>query len=326
MNSQQSSQPDRGFMPVSTLMLFPGASGRFRVFIRQAGRFVLYASENETFTRDHLKRLKQNDMEEVYLLAAEADRFERYVRQNLANHLQNESIPMEERARVFQAAARSLVADIYRTKLPARLVKKAQFARVKDFVEKSLAFVTKAGALKQLASLMAHDFVSYDHGLQVFVYCMSLLSTYGLPEQEMIQAGAGAFLHDLGMLGISPAILDKPGPLTAEERLIIQTHPAKGVALCSELALPQTTLQCILFHHERADGSGYPAGLGSAEIPLHALATGLVDVYAAMTSPRPYAEAFSPFEALREMRDMKEAFDADMFKRFVMVLSGAEIV
>jgi len=326
MTSQQPSTPDRGFIPVSTLMLFPGASGRFRVFIRQAGRHVLYASEHETFTRDHLARLKQNGMDEVYLLAADADRFERYVRRNLAAHLLNESVPMDERARVFQTAARSLVADIYDKRLPARLVKRAQFARVTEFVEKSLAFLARAGALKQLASLMAHDYVSYDHGLQVFVYCMSLLSTYGLPEQEMIHAGAGAMMHDLGMLGISPAILDKPGPLTAEERLAVQTHPAKGVALCSALALPQTTLQCILFHHERADGSGYPAGLGSPEIPVHALATGLVDVYAAMTSPRPYAEVLSPFEALRQMRDMDQAFDADMFKRFVMVLSGAEIV
>jgi len=326
MADHQTRSQDRGFVPVSTLMLFPGASGRFKVFIRQAGRHVLYASENETFTRDHLARLKQNGMEEVYLLSADAERFESYVRRNLADHLLNETVPLEDRARVFQTTARSLVAGIYDRRLPARLVRRAQFARIKEFVEKSLAFVAKAGALRQIASLMAHDHASYDHALQVFVYGTSLLGAYGLPEQEMVHAGAGAIMHDLGMLGISAAILDKPGALTREERLIVHTHPAKGVAMCSGLALPQTTLQCILFHHERADGSGYPAGLGSPEIPLQALATGLVDVYAAMTSPRPYAPAFSPFEALREMRDMKRAFDADMLKRFVMVLSGAEII
>ena len=152
------------------------------------------------------------------------------------------------------------------------------------------------------------------------------MNTFSLPEDEMVQIGLGAVLHDLGKLGIDPGILTKPGPLTAEETQIVHTHPAKGVALCSGLNLSFTAMQCVLFHHERADGSGYPGGVRREEIPLAAMAVGLVDVFAALTSPRPYAAAVSPFEALRIMRDMKGAFDAELFKRFVMVLSGAEIV
>lgn len=326
MPSRQMPRDVGGFSPVSTLMLFPGASGRFKVYIRQAGNFVLYASENETFTRGHLLRLKENGVEEVYILQADRDRFARYVRLNLAAYLGNDRVPVELRARAFTLAARDMIGDIYESKLPVKLVKRAQFARVREFVEKTLGFLSGPGALKCLAGLMSHDYRIFDHSLEVFVLQTALLSSYGLDEQEMARAGMGAMLHDLGLKSIDRAILDKPGPLTHEERQLVNTHPAKGVALCSELNLSQTSLQCILFHHERADGSGYPAGAGAGEIPVPALATGLVDVYAALTANRPYAQTLSPFEALRVMREMKDAFDLDMYKRFVMVLSGAEIV
>ena len=326
MADQKTQIKEPGYFAVSPLMLFPRAFGRFKVFIKQAGRLVLYASENETFTREHLSRLHENGMDEVYVQIAERDRFDRYVESNLAQFLQDEHVPMVNRARVFHTAARTMVRDIYTKKLPIKLIKRAQFQRIAIFVEKSLKFLAQGDSLKHLAALMAHDFKVYDHSLQVFVYAVTLLNTYGLSDDEMIQAGVGAMLHDLGKLGIDRGILEKPGPLTAEERQVIQTHPAKGVALCSGVSLSPIALQCILFHHERADGSGYPAGAGLGEIPRHAMAVGVADVYAAQTSTRPYAEAVSPFEALRVMRDMKEAFDVEMFKRFVMVLSGAEIV
>jgi HD-GYP domain-containing protein (c-di-GMP phosphodiesterase class II) len=326
MSGQQPNAREPGYFAVSPLMLFPKAFGRFKVFIRQAGQLVLYASENEIYTREHLSRLHENDVTEVFVQTGERERFDRYLEHNLAQYLLNDRVPLEARARIFHTAARSMVRELYGKKLPAKLLKRVQFARIAAFVEKTLAFLARGESLKQLATLMAHDFKTYDHSLQVFVFATTLMNTYSLSEDEMVQIGVGAVLHDLGKLGIDAAILDKPGPLTAEETLIVRTHPAKGVALCSGLNLSLTAMQCILFHHERADGSGYPGGVGSGEIPLAAMAVGLVDVFAALTSARPYASAVSPFEALRIMRDMKGAFDTELFKRFVMVLSGAEIV
>ena len=80
-------------------------------------------------------------------------------------------------------------------------------------------------------------------------------------------------------------------------------------------------------HHEKLDGRGYPAGLSGEAIPVHARAVSLADVYDALTSRRCYADAVTPFEALRIMRDdMPGAFDMEVFRTLVMVLSGANIV
>ncbi|MFP5220950.1 MAG: HD-GYP domain-containing protein [Acidobacteriota bacterium] len=326
MSGQQPTTREPGYFAVSPLMLFPKAFGRFKVYIRQAGQLVLYASENEVYTREHLVRLSENGVNEVYIQAAARSHFDSYLERNLAEYLLNENVPLAGRAKIFHTAARSMVRELYGKKLPSKLLKRAQFDRIAAFVEKTLAFLSRGESLKQLALLMAHDFKTYDHSLQVFVYTTTLMNTFSVPETEMVQIGVGAVLHDLGKLGIDSAMLEKPGPLTAEETQIMRTHPAKGVALCSGLDLSLPAMQCILFHHERADGSGYPGGVKSGEIPLAAMAVGLVDVFAALTTARPYAAAVSPFEALRVMRDMKGAFDTELFKRFVMVLSGAEIV
>ena len=80
-------------------------------------------------------------------------------------------------------------------------------------------------------------------------------------------------------------------------------------------------------HHEKLDGRGYPSGLSGEAIPVHARAVSLADVYDALTSRRCYADAVTPFEALRIMRhEMDGSFDLDLYKRFVMLLSGAALV
>ena len=92
-------------------------------------------------------------------------------------------------------------------------------------------------------------------------------------------------------------------------------------------ALTPTASQCILMHHERMDGSGYPGGLSGALIPDHVRAVCVADVYDALTSARPYAPAMPAFQALRLMREeMTQHFDLDAYKRLVLILSDAKMV
>ncbi len=317
---------NRDFFAVSPLMIFPKALGKFKVFIKQAGRYVLYAGEDEQFTARHRKKLHDNGVTEVYVQAEQRQSYQSYVERHLPQILGDEAIPLEERSKVLRTAASGIVQDVFDNKLPTGMTKR-EYSRILGFVEKATAFLAREEALRQIASLASHDYSIYSHSVQVFVYVTSILQALKTPEGLIVETGVGAMLHDLGKMAIDKNLLQKPGPLTEEERRLIQTHPVKGVAFCIGMPVSPAVTACILLHHERMDGSGYPGGISGENIPLHVRALSAADVYDAMTTKRPYSEAATPFEALRVMRDdMPGAFDMDIFKTLVMVLSGANIV
>lgn len=119
-----------------------------------------------------------------------------------------------------------------------------------------------------------------------------------------------ARFHDIGKIAVPKAILNKPAALTPEERRIVRLHPTYAFVILRRLQMPADLLHGVLFHHERFDGNGYPTGLSGEEIPLAARILAVADVYSALTSDRPYREAFNPVEALALMqRDSGRAFD-----------------
>ncbi len=314
------------FFAVHPLLIFPETLGTFKVYIKQAGRFVLYAGQGELFTPRHRKKLHDSGVAEVYILAQERQNYQDYVERHLPRILADEDVPVRERSKVLHSAATGIVQDVFDNKLPTGMTKR-EYSRILGFVDQAVQFLSKGEALKQIAALASHDYSVYSHSVQVFVYATAILQAMRVEEELVVATGVGAMLHDLGKMAVDKAILQKPGPLTMEERRVVETHPVKGVAFCMDMPLSSEVTACILLHHERINGVGYPGGLSGKDIPLHVRVLSAADVYDAMTTKRPYADAFSPFEALRVMRDdMPGAFDLDVFKTLVMVLSGANIV
>src|SRR5262245_31050034 len=113
----------------------------------------------------------------------------------------------------------------------------------------------------------------------------------------------GALLHDIGDIRTPEAVLRKPGPLTSEERLVIQTHPAAGVEILEIVPLLTPALDVVGSHHERFDGSGYPHGLKAEELPIAARIFAAVDALDAMTHDRPYRAARTLADALAEVKE-----------------------
>jgi len=314
------------YFAVSPLMIFPKTLGRFRVYIKQAGNYVLYAAENEQFTPRHRQKLHDAGVAEVYVRAEQKPDYDRYVEKHLPQILADSIIPVEERAKVLYTAADAVVREVFETRLPKGIGKR-EYSRIANLVEKSLKFLAIDESLKRIAALASHDYTVHTHNVQVFVFSTAILQSMKADEYTLVQAGIGALLHDIGKTHIPVEILSKPGPLTPEERAVINTHPAKGLALCQDVPLTQTAAHCILMHHERMDGSGYPGGLPGELIPPYVRALAVADVYDALTTKRPYADAMQPFQALRLMRDeMSDAFDLDVFKRLIVILSGANMV
>lgn len=128
----------------------------------------------------------------------------------------------------------------------------------------------------------------------------------GLSPSDMLSLRRGAYLHDIGKIGIPPAILLKRGPLDKREWRIMKKHPAIGEHICRDLPSLRDVLPIIRSHHERWDGTGYPDGLRGEEIPLLARITQIADIYDALTTERPYKCAFAPEKALEIIQEEGE--------------------
>ena len=111
----------------------------------------------------------------------------------------------------------------------------------------------------------------------------------------------GGFLHDIGKVGVPDAILLKPARLTPAEYEVMKQHTTIGERLCGELRSLRRVRPIVRHHHERLDGSGYPDGLHGDEIPLLAQIIGIVDVFDAITTARPYKPAGSTERAFEEL-------------------------
>ena len=136
-------------------------------------------------------------------------------------------------------------------------------------------------------------------------------------EQQLKNTAMGAWLHDIGKLAIPDSILLKPGPLTDEERTIMRRHVEIGYDLIKGIPFLADAAEIVLGHHERWDGSGYPDLLGGDEIPLGGRIFAVADALDAMTSNRPYRDAYSWETAADEIvAQSGHQFDPDVVRAF----------
>lgn len=316
----------KGFFSVSPLMIFPNKLGKFKVFLKQGSSFVLYSSENENFTERHKQQLYETGIAEVYVQATDKSLYKRYIEDNLGDFLQDERVPVNERASVLYNTSVAVLEKTFTEKLPTAL-SNDHLERLSTLIKNSITFMCRKDSLKSIGEFISHDYQTYTHCVNVFMYSVSLLRFLGFGKGALFEVGLGAMLHDIGKTRIPRSILQKPGKLTSAERVSINQHPVQGLALCAQLTLKHDALNCILFHHERMDGKGYPSGMQGEEIPVPVRVVTLCDVYDALTSNRPYARGVNPYQALRIMRDdMMGAFDMEIFKSFIAMLSGAKLV
>jgi putative two-component system response regulator len=181
--------------------------------------------------------------------------------------------------------------DLY--ELLARVRSLARMKRYTDDLDSASAILTTVAAL-----IESRYGYTPGHCHRMANYASAVGRALQASDAEMQALYRGAFLHDIGMLAISDAVLQSPGPLSADEYEMVKSHPTVGDALCANLRSLQEVRPIIRWHHERIDGSGYPDGLHGEEIPLVAQIVGIVEMYEALTTPRPYQKQFKSGDAL----------------------------
>lgn len=200
------------------------------------------------------------------------------------------------------------------------------YSQYKSILEKKNELaLSHLNTLKSLGAAIAkRDSDTSEHNYRVTYYSVKIAEAMGYDKKFIESLIKGAFLHDVGKIAISDAILLKPSRLSEKEFEIMKTHVLHGVDIVDDIAWIKEAKNVIAYHHERVDGGGYPMGVKSEDIPMQAKIFAVADVFDALTSKRPYKEAFDAqksFELIRGERD--KHFDGrvvSIFEKLYQVL------
>lgn len=164
----------------------------------------------------------------------------------------------------------------------------------------------------------ARDPYTGGHLWRVARYAALLCERSGTSMTQCARVTIGAFLHDLGKIGVPDAVLRKPTALTDDEYGIVKTHPDIGARLLAGHPLADWVRDAVQMHHERPDGQGYPRGLSGADIPFTARVVSICDAFDAMTSSRPYRSGQPTANALHQIEaHLGRQFDEPLGRHFI---------
>lgn len=184
--------------------------------------------------------------------------------------------------------------------VPEMRARVASLLRLKRYTD---ALDSAESVILSLAmTIEARDEATDGHCQRLAEYASALGHRLGLSAEEIETLRVGGYLHDIGKVGIPDRILLKEGRLTADEYEVMKTHTVIGDRLCGELRTLKNVRTIVRHHHERLDGSGYPDGLTGDTMSLLPQIMGIVDVFDAITTSRPYKPALPPARACAELR------------------------
>jgi putative nucleotidyltransferase with HDIG domain len=176
-----------------------------------------------------------------------------------------------------------------------------------------------------VATLDARDRYTAGHSAAVAVYARDIAARMELTLAEQDLAHVGGLVHDIGKVGLPPGLLEKPGPLTLEERRLMEDHSTIGERILANVDGYAEIAHVVRHHHERVDGNGYPDRLAGGGIPLISRILAVADAYDAMTSDRPYRDAMpSRVARLRLAQAVETQFDTSVVAAFEAILAAAD--
>ncbi|MBC7429335.1 MAG: HD domain-containing protein [Bacteriovorax sp.] len=284
-------------------------------------RFVRIYPKNDDLTLEDLKLFKKKYFQ-LYVHESQRDCY-------LKSLIQVKGAPDSTKTEVIKSSAILYLDKLFdsdkefTTELLSETISECKVA-VESMVDVIKDYdVSKLQGL--IASLSFHDFYTYDHSINVSMYCISLYRAAkpNATNDEIVMAGLGGLLHDIGKIKISTDIINKPEKLSDEEFAIIKTHPTFGYELLTENPCEcqgvdfNIIKRVVHEHHENFNGTGYPKKLSGADIHLFARVTAIADFFDAITTKRTYHEILTTEDAIAVMaKTVGKKLDPQLFEIF----------
>lgn len=312
------------FVPVPLCALIEESSPDFSIYLKQgerANHFVLYREAGGYISRDHLASLRTNGVRTVFALTQDREKQLRYFTPKLEYLVKNRDISEEIKADLIYGLGRITVRDVLENPVKSNVENCRTLA-----VELVRFIIREKNAFRVLFKLMSYDYQIQTHSVNVSIFLTALANNMKLCDREVLSyICAGALLHDVGKVRIAKEILDKKGPLTAEEFELVKKHPQFGLDIVQEVTdLPDVSLNIVHNHHEKCDGSGYPKGISVRDIDIYARIACIVDVFDALTTKRCYGDASHAFSAFGTMQsEMRRQIDTELLKEFILLVGKA---
>jgi putative nucleotidyltransferase with HDIG domain len=268
---------------------------------------------------DDIKKLVENTVEYVYIHKKDKKNYRQYLEDNIENILGSQDIPIMKKAEALHESAVNVIEDVFsnpRSGESIRRSKKTIGVTVDFLIGAPTAFVN-------LLKIRKHDYYTYTHSVNVCTFLVSLANEIGIDDPVILnQIGEGGLLHDLGKSMVPSTIINKRGPLVKGEWEVMQKHPQFGVKIAKDTReISEVSLTIIAQHHEKQNGKGYPRGLPGSELSVYASMASIVDVYDALTTNRPYAQARTPMQAAQILLENKEEYNMKLLVKFLKMLA-----
>ena len=303
-----------GLIPISMATLSPHSLLGIDIYLRANSHSpsVLFCRADEYPDFSRLLPLVSQGVNKLFIDSSDRGRYQKYLRENWADLLADESSPVANRAAIMSEVIRDVLNEEFSSGNTDSMVAASQ--RLGNVTCDLLS--DQNIIAQQLCNVLHHDYATFTHCTNVSMYCVLLARELGFSNSDIKEIAVGGLLHDLGKLQIDERILNKPGRLDDFEFREIKKHPGIGFSLLvdrEDLSFGQ--LMMTYQHHERFNGSGYPVGCLGDEIHPWARLCAIVDVYEALTSHRPYRSPMSPKTALAVLdKGDGTEFDTEMLQ------------
>ena len=308
----------RVYLPVDLDGLVPDTRLEFPLYFQSApGYFVLLQGAGAEFSTVILHRLRESGVPTLWVADADHSLYEHYVERHLSTLLAAASLPAQQ-ASLLYSAARTTLASVLAD--PRHVDVAPRTRRVAQALGSWLA--REPGAIGYMGELMARDYDTVRHSINVSVFATSLAVAAGVRDAAHLQDFThGVLLHDVGKSRIPRELIVKPGAYTPSELAVMRTHVVEGERILGGGALPPLAMLAVSQHHERMDGGGYPRQTPGAELHLFGRIAAICDVYDALTSDRSYKRAIPGSDAMKLMTThMSAQFDQPLLRTFIRTL------
>ncbi len=302
------------FVRVRIKSIYPDTPTEFNLYVQINGRFVHYLHAGDKLSTEKLKTLESHAGASFYIQEKDFAIYKKYIHKEVNSNKLND----KQKALILRESSYALVEELFENPDVNKALDES-----KEIISGFVSFMDAVPeGMAHLISLSSHDFYTYNHSLDVGIYCLGLARALTYDSRDLLEMGQGALFHDIGKRMVSVDIICKAGPLDDVEWAQMSNHPAYGLKILDDHGkITDAIKACCFEHHENFLGTGYPQGLKGQEIHPFARIVALSDTYDALTTKRSYNKPMLPADALKLMQQkLGDRYDPEMLKAFTSVL------